>query len=412
MRKCKAAIIGGGASGLMAACTAAQRLGKGSVVVLEGNAKPGRKLLATGNGRCNLTNLSIGAGCYHGAPIPPALLAAFTGERIVDEFRRLGLLTRADSQGRVYPSSLQAAAVVQVLCGACRRAGAELVCSFQAESLRPVRGGWLITAQDGQEVFAQRCVLACGGKASPKLSTGSGYGLAKELGHTVTPLFPSLTGLQVPETLVKPLKGMRCKAKVSLYRDGRLAGQESGEVIFGSRGISGVCVMNLSARLREGAAKGYALSLDLLESLPLAGLLEYWAELSLTQPELPAGELLAGAINLRVGQEIVKRLGLPPAAPLARLTPKNLRAAAKAVKEFQLPVKGPLGWDDAQATAGGIPLAQVDPGTMESLICPGLYITGELLDVDGDCGGYNLHWAWTTGLIAGRALAEAGKRRP
>lgn len=409
MRRCKAAIIGAGASGLMAACTAARTLGKGNVILLEASPKPGRKLLATGNGRCNLTNQSIEAGRYHGDPIPPQLLAAFPGARIVDEFRRLGLLTRTDPQGRVYPNSLQAAAVVRALCGACRQAGVELVCSFPAESLRPVRGGWLITAGDGREIFAQRCVLACGGKASPKLSGGAGYGLARELGHTVTPLFPSLTGLRVPEKQVKPVKGMRCRAEASLYRDGALVGRESGEVIFGERGISGICVMNLSAGMRGKEIKGVALSLDLLESFSPSQLLEYLEELCLSQPELPAGELLAGAINIRVGQEVIKRGGIPLSAPLSRLTRDQLRRTAEGVKAFRLPVSGTLGWDDAQVTAGGIPLSQVDPETMESRICPGIYITGELLNVDGDCGGYNLHWAWTTGLLAGRALAAAWK---
>ena len=407
MRRCKAAVIGAGASGLMAAATAARILGKGKILVVEGSPKPGRKLLATGNGRCNLTNLSIQPQYYHGDTLPPGLFAHYSSQRIIEEFRQLGLLTQTDPQGRVYPHSLQAAAVVKTLVGACQRAGAELACSFPVKSLQPVRGGWLLTSQSGEEIFAQRCVLACGGQASPKLSTGSGYGLAKELGHTVTPLSPSLVGLAVPGKGTKAIKGMRCKARVSLYSNKRLIKEERGEIIFGDQGISGVCVMNLSAKLREIPRKGISLTLDLLESLSPAQVFGYLKALCQSQPDLPAGELLGGAVNLRVGQALIKNLGLPFAKPISQLAGQELRAAAQAVKAFYLPIAGPLGWEDAQATAGGIPLDQVNLKTMESLQCPGLYITGELLNVDGDCGGYNLHWAWTTGLIAGKAIGES-----
>ncbi len=346
----------------------------------------------TGNGRCNLTNLSIQPQYYHGDTLPPGLFAHYSSQRIIEEFRQLGLLTQTDPQGRVYPHSLQAAAVVKTLVGACQRAGAELACSFPVKSLQPVRGGWLLTSQSGEEIFAQRCVLACGGQASPKLSTGSGYGLAKGLGHTVTPLSPSLVGLAVPGKGTKAVKGMRCKARVSLYSNKRLIKEERGEIIFGDQGIS---------------RKGISLTLDLLESLSPAQVFGYLKALCQSQPDLPAGELLGGAVNLRVGQALIKNLGLPFAKPISQLAGQELRAAAQAVKAFYLPIAGPLGWEDAQATAGGIPLDQVNLKTMESLQCPGLYITGELLNVDGDCGGYNLHWAWTTGLIAGKAIGES-----
>ncbi len=394
----KAAVIGAGASGLMAAWAA----GTGTVL-LEGNPKPGKKLLATGNGRCNLTNQAVSAACYQGdAALAAPFLAQWPGERVEKIFRRLGLLTRRDSEGRTYPNSLQAAAVLKALCAACESAGVETVCDFPVERVEDRAGGFLIVSGE-RRIFAQRCVLACGGLAASRLA--GGYQLAKSYGHSVTRLSPSLVGLAVPEKLTRPLKGMRCKARAALCQGGRELCLENGEVIFGQGSVSGICVMNLSARLRSVDERNLLLRLDLLPNMTLPQLDAYLEDVRALFPQRTAGDLLAGALNLRVGQELIKSLGWKLDMPLAALESQRLKQAARRVKNFIFPVTGPLGWETAQVTAGGVPLREVDLQSMESQYRKGLYLTGELLDLDGLCGGYNLHWAWATGWTAGRCAA-------
>ena len=370
MERWEIAIIGAGAAGLMAAQAAAKaQRAQGrpvSVVVLEGNPKPGKKLLATGNGRCNLTNLDAGPAHYHGdVALAAPLLEACPPSRVLEEFQAMGLLCRADSEGRVYPRNLQAAACA-------------------------------------------RCVLACGGKASPKHSwEGGGYALAQALGHRVTELRPALTALKSPKKCLRSLKGMRVRAKASLLAAGKPLYQESGEVLFGEGSLSGICVFNLSAHLPEHVT-GAEVSLDLLEDLPYRDALAYVESQAKAHPSRQAWELFAGALNLRVGEELLKELSVPKEACFQDLSRQQLRKAASLAKDWRFLVTGTGGWEGAQVTAGGVPLGEVDTATLESKKCPGLYLAGELLHLHGDCGGYNLHWAWATGLAAGQS---AGGRK-
>lgn len=411
MKEYEIAIVGAGASGLMAAYRAGQALkrrGKsGGVILLDGNPKPGKKLLATGNGRCNLTNLHISPEKYHGDLLAAGVLEQYPAQKILAEFEKMGLLCRADAEGRAYPRSLQAAAVLQALWNACERAGAETAWGFEAVSVIPEKQGFLLKAADGRELWAKNCVLACGGMASPKHSRGKGYALAESLGHTVTPMLPSLVPLRTASKSCKALKGMRCKARAALYRNGREIYAESGEVIFGDGQLSGICVFNLSARLRETGMKDVEVSLDLLEDLELPVLLAYLGRLQKACPDMAAPELFSGALNLRVGQELAKLAGLSRDRRLDSLAFPELERAAKLAKGWRFPITGTGPWEDAQVTAGGVPLSEIDLDTMGSKICPGLYLAGELLDVDGDCGGFNLHWAWATGMIAGKAAGNS-----
>ncbi len=431
-------MIGAGASGLMAAKQAALarsgvKNGSGKVILLDGNPKPGKKLLATGNGKCNLTNLHISPDRYHGDKLARAVLEQFPAQRVLDGFGQMGLLTRADGEGRVYPRSSQSSAVLKALWDAdgyvFSRMGAEVV------SILPVSGGFLLEFKSGDKLFAKRCVLACGGKASPVHSMGgAGYQLARSLGHTVTPLSPSLVPLGTSSRACGTLNGMRTRAKVTLYQNGRPVYAESGEVIFGNGRLSGICVFNLSARLREIGLGGLEVGLDLLEEMDEPAVFDYLAALRKRCPQRKASELFFGALNFRVGQELLIELGLSSAKsmadmkggelrrareelrkyhylltndkPISQLTDDELRRAARGAKDWRFPITGTGPWEDAQVTAGGVPLAEINLDTMESKVCPGLYLCGEMLDADGDCGGYNLHWAWATGFLAGFSAAR------
>lgn len=402
MRDFTLAVVGAGASGLMAACRAAKALGPGRVALLDGNQKPGKKLLTTGNGRCNLTNLHIDAARYHGdAALAAPLFSAYPTDLILEEFASLGLLTRADAEGRVYPRSLQAASVLQTLWGACEERGVSFFADSPVARIVPCRGGFLL---EGREpIQAQKCVLACGGKASPKHSCdGNGYALAKSLGHMVTPLRPGLVPLACPKKLTSPLKGMRTKARASLWERGRELAAGSGEVIFGEGTLSGIVLFDLSLHLRGPGE----VVLDLAEEMSQNELFDYLCQLRARRPALPVREIFSGLVNLRIGQQRAKALGFTGDAPISALRSADLRRAAEGLKQWRLPVEPSQNWDAAQITIGGVPLSEVDINTMASKCQKGLYLTGELLNMHGDCGGYNLHWAWATGIAAGRSASE------
>lgn len=413
MERWEIVVAGAGASGLMAARRAALSLRQGgsggAVLLLEGNPKSGKKLLATGNGRCNLSNLGISPKHYHGdAAQAAALLSRYPTERVIGEFESLGLLCRADGEGRVYPKGNQAAAVLQ-----CLRDGEGLPlqerCGFSIAAVSRSRGGFLLRGDGGEEIWAKRCILACGGKASPQLSQGGGYRLAEQLGHSVTPLSPSLVPLKTSAGACKALKGMRGKGRAALYQNGRKVYAESGEILFGDGRLSGICIFNLSARLRGMEPGGVEVGLDLLEDMELPEAEEYFTRLKSGHPLRRTSELFAGVLNLQIGRELTRAAGIDSGKTLGQLTKEELRRAAALAKDWRFPITGTAGWPDAQITAGGVPLWEVSLETMESKKCPGLYLAGELLDLDGDCGGYNLHWAWITGMAAGESAGRAAK---
>lgn len=415
MERWEIAVVGAGASGLMAAHAAAKSMkdqGKPvSVVLLEGNPKPGKKLLATGNGRCNLTNLDISAAHYHGdAALAAPVLESCPPDRILEEFEKLGLLCRADSEGRVYPRNLQAAAVLQTLRESCEAQGVTLRCDSGVTEIVPQEGGFRLELKTGEPLWASRCVVACGGKASPKHSwEEGGFGLVTKLGHSLTELRPSLTYLKSPKKCLRSLKGVRVKALAALWVQGEKLYEERGEVLFGDGSLSGICLFNLSARMPRELSQKVEASLDLLEEMDYRQVLSYLERQVKAHPGYPAWELFAGVLNLRAGEELMKELSVPREALFCDLTRQQLRKAAGLAKAWQFPVAGTGDWESAQVTRGGVPLKEVDLTTMESKKRRGLYLAGELLNLDGDCGGYNLHWAWATGLRAGQAAARGRK---
>lgn len=412
MKSVQIAVIGAGASGLMAARCAALHTG-GAVALLEGNPRAGKKLLATGNGRCNLTNRDLSIGHYHGdAGLAEQVLSEYPVQRVLSEFESMGLLCRSDGEGRFYPRNLQAAAVLRALRFSCEEAGVETVCGLSACVVSREKGGFLIRSEIGESLRAKQCILACGGKASPKHScAGNGYRLAEQFGHRVSPCAPALVQLKCAEKMIRSLKGMRCKARLSLRGDGRELYTESGEVIFSEGALSGICVFNASVLAADWMQAGKAvqnltLCLDLCEGMDEGDLRRYLLRLKREHPTLPCFEMLSGLVNMKVGEEVVKSVGIDLREPIARLPEARLTKLAERLKGLCFTVTGLGDWDGAQVTAGGIPLREVNLKTMESNKQPGLFLAGELLNVHGDCGGYNLHWAWATGMAAGLGAAS------
>ena len=396
------AIIGGGAAGMMAALTAAEWV-DGTVTLLERQSRLGRKLLATGNGRCNLSNLTCAPSHYHGGYpdfVRPAL-DAFGVTDTLAFFRQRGLLTTSEPDGKCYPYSDQANSVLDTLRLALNAAGVVVRTDWPVEVIRQGKsGGFTLTGSAGS-LWADRVILTAGGAAAPKLGgTKSGYQLAKTLGHRCTRLHPSLVQLNTDPTWPRSLKGVRADAVVKLLMGQELVAEEAGQVQFTDYGVSGPVIFQLS-RLAVTAEAPVTLSLDLLPDVSQAELVELLAQRQAQCPELTLENLLTGMLHNRLGRTVIRYGGRKLGDAVMDLTRKNLTAIAKNVKDFRLPVIGDQGLEHAQVTAGGLDTAQFAPETLESRRCPGFYAAGEVLDVDGDCGGFNLQWAWSSGHLAG-----------
>ncbi|NLJ32056.1 MAG: aminoacetone oxidase family FAD-binding enzyme [Clostridiales bacterium] len=411
------AVVGGGAAGMAAAVSAASQWSAGSgrlkIALLEANPRVGKKLLATGNGRCNLTNMRIAPERYHGdADRILPMLGDFSPQYIIEFFASLGLLCRELDEGRVYPYNLQAAAVLDVLRAQLERFHVETICGFPVGKVEKSAAGFLVSGPE-HKIETRSLVFATGGMAYPQLGANeSGYAVLKALGHSCTPLFPALVQLKTDSRRAKPLKGARCAAKAALLADGRPAGQSRGEVQFTEHGLSGICIFDLSRLAGEFRNAGLEVSLDLMPEFSARQVAEFLKRRQTALPFLPAADLLNGCLNRMVGQEIMKQVFPSLKKRMGDLNERELSSASNAVKGFRFPVSGTLSWRDAQVTAGGVPLREVD-GAMQSRLCPGLYLAGEVLNIDGDCGGFNLHWAWSSGILAGRSAALAlknGKR--
>ena len=394
------AIIGGGAAGLMAAYTAAQNTGN-RVLLYERQARVGRKLLATGNGRCNLSNLNAGVGHYHGADpafVRPALEQLPVNDTL-ELFQSLGLLTVVADEGRIYPLSDSANSVLDVLRFALDSSGVELRAGAPVTGVKKQKQGFVIETENGID-RADAVIIACGGCAGSKLGgVSDGYTLLQSLGHSRTALHPALTQITSDSPYPKALKGVRAEAVITLTLPGRKPVMNRGEVQFTEKGISGIAVFELS-RLVSVHGKGQ-ISLDFLPGYSEEDIYRCLRRRMETTPQIAGEDLLTGILHNKLGRTIYRYSGAS-VETVAHLTTRNLRDCARACKDFRLNATGTGGIDTAQVTAGGIKTAEFDPHTMESRILPGLYACGEVLDIDGDCGGYNLQWAWSSGHLAGR----------
>lgn len=387
----------------MTAALTAARLGH-EVTLYERQARVGRKLMATGNGRCNLTNTGAGPSNYHGeAPdfVRPAL-EAFPSEAALDFFRNLGLLAREEWGGRVYPLSNSANSVVDVLRQALDAAGVELIAGDRVRELKRGGSGYSVTTESGDKRSFDAVVVACGGLAGEKLGGGrDGYELLKALGHSRTALRPALVQITTEPMYPRSLKGIKADCALRVLSRGELLAASCGELLFTETGVSGPAAFDVSRAVSEAGDAKLELEIDFLRDYTPAEVLAHLQNRAKTAPELPASELLTGSVHNRLGRMLIKYADIDAAKLLSGLSERELRAVVSACKRFKLPVRGTEGFANAQVTAGGIRTSEFDPRTLESRLCPRLFACGEVLDIDGDCGGYNLQWAWASGALAG-----------
>lgn len=411
MKKTRLAVVGGGASGMMAAIAAAQR---GACVDLyEKNERVGKKLLATGNGKCNFSNRMLSPDCYYGAEPEKRqmLLEQFSPAETVSFFERAGMLVK-EKNGYLYPLSEQASTVLDVL----RRLLSEQQVTLYADS--PVTGleagihkgapCFRLSAAGKQREY-DRVILACGGMAAPKTgSDGSGYLLAEQLGHTVYPTVPALVQLRCREAFLKSVAGVREEAVLTLYADGVQLGRERGELQFTEYGISGIVTFQLSRLAAYALRQGQKVTAQ-IDSMPQMTEMDFegfvrrrlkWG----MENGCTAEDFLTGMLNKKL-MLLFGRLSDVKLTGTVKDEQRRLYRVFSLCRKLELTVQAVNSYEHAQVTAGGVPLSEVTD-RLESLKTPGLYLVGELLDVDGKCGGYNLQWAWTSGYLAGCYAAE------
>ncbi len=395
-------IIGGGASGLAAAVFCARILGGEKVLLLEKAPRVGKKLLATGNGTCNITNRRADVSHYHGANAlfaEPAL-SAFPPQACVDFFESLGIVCSSREEGREYPLCEQAAAVLDCLRLEMNALGVREQCGAAVTAIRPENGGFAVLTAEST-MYARHVIVATGGAAAPALGgSAEGYALATALGHRKTPLFPSIVQVKTDTTFVKAMKGLRTDAAVSFILNGETLCSTVGELLFTEYGISGPAVMQISRAVGDWERRKNGTMEAIIDLLPAFSEEDLIAHLG-SRPARTAEDFLTGLLHKRIGQTVCRAAGFSLSDMVS-----DYRRLAATIKRFTVKVIGTQGFGGAQVTAGGIDIGDIDPNTMQSRLIPNLYLIGEMLDIDGDCGGYNLQWAWASAYAAARAVSK------
>lgn len=411
--KRKIIIIGGGASGLVAAICGA-REGAG-VTIVEHMDRVGKKILSTGNGRCNMTNLDMRPECYRcGQPaFPMKVLEGFTVEQTLEFFRELGIETRSRG-GYIYPGSDQASAVLDVLRREVERLGVVVLTGCEVREVSAVEGcrprdtRFVVKTSQG-DLTADAVILAAGSKAAPNTgSDGSGYELAKGLGHKVIRPLPALVQLRCQGRHYKQLAGIRTEAHLSLYADGSLLAEDKGELQLTDYGLSGIPTFQISRFAARALDVGQKVTVrvDFLPSWPEHEAFERLRERAARLGYKTAEEMMVGLLNRKLAAVLLQAAGIDPSQPAGGLRSRQLSRLLEQLKSYQALVMSVNPFANAQVCCGGVDTRQVDPATMESRCRPSLYLAGEILDVDGICGGYNLQFAWSSGAVAGRNAAR------
>ena len=404
--KTEIAVIGGGASGLMAAITA-KKSGK-EVIILERKDRILKKVLITGNGRCNITNVNANISNYFGKNISSVenILNRFTPQDTMDFFNELGIVCNEENRGKVYPLSGQASSVVDALRFEAERLGIKIETEFYVRKIEKEGFKFKIYSEDRKKIEAGRVIIAAGGQSYPELgSNGSGFELAKELGHSVTKLSPSIVQLKTEKHQVKGLQGIKTDVAVTAYGDNKKICTYDGELLFTDYGISGNVVFNISFVMP--LYKNVEFEIDFMEKFDYNELYEMLKERKRILSHLTMENYFNGMINKKLGQFLSKVSGIEKLSkPVKDLNDSDIRKLCTVLKKYRVKILETTGFKNAQVTAGGVSLDEVNTETLESKIVKGLYFSGEVLDVYGECGGFNLQWAWASGYIAGENAAK------
>lgn len=399
----KVCIIGAGASGLLAAISAKKQ--DADVFILERNNRIGRKILATGNGRCNFTNIDATEYHYNHPDFVKPIFEQFSPDKTIKFFEDLGIVAKIEDEGKTYPLSEQASSIVEVLAYEIDRLSIDIFFEQFVLQIKKHNDGFQIKTQD-QIYYADSVVISTGGMALPKSgSDGSGYKLAKELNHTLIDVFPALVKLELDYPYLKQMDGVKIKAQADLIYQGRIIHQEYGDVLFTKYGISGPTILQISRKANEilqNKQKAY-IKVKLIDNLSFQDLINRFKALHEKSIEMA----LIGLIPKKLIHPILKESGIDKYhMKVQDLSKAKLNKLIETLFDWRFLITGSKGFDEAQVTAGGINILEVDAMTLESRFHKGLYFSGEILDIDALCGGYNLQWAWSSGYIAGKYAAK------
>lgn len=402
-------IVGGGASGLVAAIVAARRGTK--VCIIERLNRVGKKILVTGNGRCNMTNTEMSAEQYHSYDSVDfeQVLDRFGYAETEQFFKELGILSLVEGK-KVYPLSEQATSILDVLRMEVERLGVEVIVDTKIVALKQKKDSWQLMDETGQLFEAKKVIMATGGMTNTSLGCdGLGYELLKKVGHTLKTPFPILVHILSSSPYCKMMKGTKVKANVRIFANGKLGREEYGEVLFTEDGLSGPPIFQVS-RVASLAALHHQkteVTLDLFPEQSEEEMISLLYERVTQHPERTIEQLLIGMVHKRVIMPLLKAAHIESIhRSIEQLEYEEITRLVQVMKGLSFLVEGTRGYKFAQVTAGGITASEIDFTTMASLKAKHLYITGEVMDVDGDCGGYNLQWAWATGFIAGESVSR------
>ena len=395
----KLAIIGAGASGLCAAIEAKKANPDIEITIFERMQKSGKKILATGNGRCNFTNTDLSLNHFYGNDNFLKNILSSNFSDVKEFFKNLGVLSY-EEEGRIYPRSQQASTIRDALLKAVESENITIKTDSHINQIQKTKNGFVVNGE-----YFDGVILCGGGKAaSVHGSDGSCYNLAKAFGHISTPLYPALCGLVINDKDLNLLKGVRAECEAKLYSGNNLLGSEAGEIQFTDKAISGIPVMNLS-HLCENR-KNLKINLNLCPEIDKKDLFNHIKQSVNNSPNIEFETVLNGIVNLKLGFAVMNRSGIKPQTKCNSLKDFQIKEVVNQLKNFEINIKSAKGFENAQVTKGGIKTNEVSPETMMSKKATALFICGEILDIHGDCGGYNLHLAFTTGRIAGNSAGK------
>ena len=388
---------------MMCAIRAAEKHRDKQIIILEKADRVGKKLLVTGNGRCNLSHIGASAESYHGDncdALINILFEKYNTDTVLSCFHELGLMTHTDSEGRVYPLSNQSSSVLDVLRKRMSQLNIREQCSVEIRGIQKSASGYEIFTADSR-IYAQKLVIATGGRADHAGRDSGSRDILHMLGLSAAPLSPSLSPVKVNDSILRSLKGIRTLAQVTLIKDGRTVRAERGEVQFTDGALSGICVFNLSREANKG---GCEISVNLLPDMSGDEIRDEIARRIKRDASAPASDIFIGMFHKNIGLALLKKSGIKPSSSCSEIFAKEISHLSDTVSDLRFRSEVNHDFNKAQVTAGGIRLSEINPDTFESKKHKGLYITGEALDIDGDCGGYNLQFAFASGMCAGDSL--------
>lgn len=404
-------IIGGGVSGIMCAITIKEELkDKARVVIVERLERVGKKILSTGNGRCNFSNINMIASKYNNPPFVAAILKNLTPEKLMEKFKEMGLISKVGSEGRVYPYTEMANSVLDILRIKMKSLDIIEKCNQEVKKIVYNEGSYFLETTRGFQIPADYIVIATGGKAAPILgSNGSGYGLVKPFKVKVSDVQPGLVGIKIDQNAIRGLSGIRTKANVSLYDKKQKIKlfEEFGEVQFKDDGISGIVVMQLQLHIaRLPKNNNLVIEMDLLPTVFEEELYEMLLKRKEEYGMLENNEFLTGLFAKMLAHLIIRNCKLDLSGYAETLTLKEIKRIIEEIKSFKLEPKGFYSFDKAQITVGGIETSELDKKTLEIKKMPGAYACGEVLNIDGECGGYNIHFACASGYTVAQDIIK------